>query len=67
MKDNIFGMSSKEIKRQCDADILMYDSNSPIQIVEKTNPCIEGGKKILQNEKTKNYFRKIYLRSDGDE
>lgn len=67
MKDNIFRLSSKEIKRQCDADILMYDSNSPIRSVEKTNPCIEGGKKILQNEKKKNYFRKMYLRSDGDE
>ena len=50
MEKLIFGMSCREIARQCAADTLMCDSNSPIQTVETLNPCIEGGKKILADE-----------------
>lgn len=67
MENTIFGMSSKEIERQCAADRLVCDSNSPIQIVEMSNPCIEGGKKILEDEKSRDFFRKIYTGSDGYE
>lgn len=66
MEKLIFGMSREEITRQCDADTRMYDSNSPIQTVGTLNPCIEGGKKILADEELRNFFRRIYVGSNGN-
>lgn len=67
MEKRIFGLPCDEIARQCAADKLMYDSNSPIQVVETLNPCIEGGKKILADEKSSEFFKKIYTGSSYDE
>lgn len=67
MEKRIFGMPYGEIARQCIADVLMYDSNSPIQNVETLNPCIEGGKKILADEKSREFFRRVYTGSNCDE
>lgn len=67
MEEKILGMSYEEIERQCAADTLMCDSNSPIQTVEISNPCIEGGKKILANEESIAFFREIYVGSNDNE
>lgn len=67
MKKRIFGISHSEISRQCAADTLMCDSNSPLQLVETLNPCIEGGKKILADEKSRAFFRKVYTGSKCNE
>lgn len=67
MEKLIFGTSCREIARQCAADTLMCDSNSPIQTVETLNPCIEGGKKILADEKSRDFFRKVYVGSNENE
>lgn len=67
MEKLIFGMSCDEIARQCEADTLLCDSNSPIQAVGASNPCIEGGKKILADEQSRDFFRRVYVGSNGNE
>ncbi len=67
MKKCIFGMPRDEILRQCEANALMCDSNSPLRLVEELNPCVEGGKKILADEKSRKFFSKIYTGSNCDE
>lgn len=67
MKDYIFGVKIEEIRRQCAADTLRCDSNSPIQKFETLEPCIEGGRKILADPALKSFFRRIYTGRENDE
>lgn len=67
MEKLIFGTSYEEIEHQCAADTLMCDSNSPIQIVETSNPCIEGAKKILADEELREFFKRVYTGSNDHE
>ncbi|MCI8647438.1 MAG: hypothetical protein HFE76_11790 [Firmicutes bacterium] len=60
MERHILGVPYEEIVRQCAAHTLVCDSNSPLQRVGISNPCIEGGKKILADEKSKDFFRRVY-------
>lgn len=67
MKNVILGVELKEVERQCSLDSLKCDVNSPIMPFETLEPCIEGGKKILENEKLRNWFRRIYTGRESNE
>lgn len=59
MEKKIMGANLTEIRRQCEADVLKYDSNAPIRCFETVEPCIEGGRKILEDDELKLFFNEI--------
>lgn len=61
MKDEILGMPILEIERQCKARYLKRDSNTPLEKGMTFEPCIEGGRKILESNELKELFKNIYL------
>lgn len=61
MEKLILGMTYGEITRQCAADIRMRDTLPPIRTAEILHPCIAGGKKILADEKTRDFLQKAYV------
>lgn len=67
MNNSIFGIELEEIERQCAADTLKRDSNSPIKNFETLEPCIAGGNKILEDKELKSFFNKIYNGRENDE
>lgn len=64
MNEGIFGMPYEEIRRQCAAENLKFDSNSPLEDFSTVEPCIEGGTRILADEKLKLRLMRIYTRSE---
>lgn len=67
MAKTILGLSLSEIERQCAADKIKCDSNSPIQEFETLDPVIAGGEKILADEELTAFFRKIFTGRNDDE
>lgn len=67
MRKEIFGIPYCEIKRQCAANTLKRDSNSPLRQFNTVEPCIEGGAKILEDEELTALLRRIYRGSDSHE
>lgn len=67
MKKTIFGIPYGEVERQCIADTLTRDSNSPLKKFNTVEPCIDGGKKILEDEELTALLRRIYRGSDRHE
>lgn len=67
MKEAIFGIPYGEIRRQCTADTLKRDSNSPLQKFSTVEPCIDGGTKILEDKELTALLRRIYRGSDRHE
>lgn len=67
MNESIFGIPCEEIRRQCEAEDLKFDSNSPLEEFSTLEPCIEGGKRILADEGLKHRLMKIYTRSESYE
>lgn len=64
MKETIFGIPYDEVQRQCVADTLKRDSNSPLQRFNTVEPCIDGGQRILENDKLLVLLRRIYRGND---
>ena len=62
MNDEIMGVEISEFKRQCAVNTLMCDSNSPISDFETLEPSIKGGRKIIANSESIDFFRKLYTR-----
>ncbi len=60
MEKLIFGIPCGEITRQCAADIQMRNILPPIRTAEIPDPCIAGGKKILADERTRDFLKKVY-------
>lgn len=67
MKETIFGIPYVEVERQCAADVLKRDSNSPLQKFNTVEPCIDGGMKILEDEELAALLRRIYRGSGRHE
>lgn len=58
----IFGISIEEIDRQLNMNLVSCDRNSPFNANEFLEPCIRGGRKILEDEKKRQMMKKIYRR-----
>ncbi len=63
-KETIFGIPRAEIRRQCEASAIKCDSNSPLRKFETLEPCLEGSRKILEDEELTAMLRRIYTGSD---
>lgn len=64
MENNkIFGISVQEIHRQCQANPIRYDRDEPINKGEFLEPCIQGGEKILADNKLRDMLKRIYRRT----
>lgn len=61
-KKMIFGIDVEEIERQISMNPISCDKNSPINENEFLEPCIRGGKKIMEDEKKREMIKKIYRR-----
>lgn len=52
----------EEIERQCNADVLKCDSNSPLDPGYVTlEPAIRGAKKVLADPELREIFKKMYM------
>lgn len=67
MRKEIFGIPYEEIKRQCAANTLTRDSNSPLRKFNTVEPCIQGGREILEDEEFTALLKRIYRGSDSHE
>lgn len=61
MEDLILGLPITEIERQCAARCLKRDSNAPLEKGVTLEPCLDGGRIILENTELKKLFKDIYL------
>ena len=60
-QETIFGIPISEIKRQCAADTLKCDSNSPLVAGRVSlDPIVETGKKVLADPELTEFFRSLY-------